>query len=991
MKQLLKNKENIAILIVSIIAFIAGCLAIGWLLSLVIIGIADLALFLPNLLQKRKKTRKKNPMNHDNHTKQIKKKESVSGKRKKRKKILKILLIIFLSLTILVIAACIFFAFYIVKNAPEFNPDNLYRQESSILYTTDGTIIAKLGTEKREKITYDELPEVLIDAIIATEDSRYFQHNGFDLPRFLKASIQQVLTHDGGGASTITMQVAKNNFTSTKQTISRKFTDIYLSIFQIEKKYTKEAILEFYVNAPYLGSGAWGVEQACLTYFGKSAKDINLAEAALIAGLFQAPNAYDPNLYPEKAEARRKTVLYLMERHGYITSEERKIAEDMTVDKLLYRGEDSVFEDYRFFIATVADEVLADTGKDPYSYPMEIYTTMDEGRQQYINHIMSGETYAWANDVVDAGIAVIDVKTGALVAVGGGRHWSGPRDLNMATTLNQQIGSTSKPLYDYAPGIEYENWSTAKLFMDEEYTYSNGTRINNWDRQYNGLLTLRDALSQSRNIPALKAFQLNKNSNIKNFVTSVGLSPEVGADGTIHEAHAIGGYNGESPLTMAAAYATFGNGGYYITPHSYTKIIDRNTKEVIEKQITKTRVMSEETAYIMTDLLQSSAKGGLYGQANIPGVTYGAKTGTTNYPQSVFNICPNFAGDSINDLWVNGVSPDYAISVWYGYMPWDKTCTYTSNSYTPEHRKLFQTVGKGIFKTGTSWTKPEGVVEVEIEVGTNPEKLPSQYTPANMRTTALFKQGTEPTEVSDRYNTLENVKNLKSSIKNNVLTLTWDEVKPAAISDETVTAWAKSIASSESGINQLINQRKNENAAQLGTVVYQVYSKNEKGELTLIKEVNKPTIDIPLTTNSPTTYVVKTAYTIFKANASTGTETKISLTNVKAVITTELIGEKTITLYVGDKMYIDPSPAVTVLADLTNVTNKATIQKTIKNKAGKEITASDMNTTAAETYTITYTITYNNFTDTLTRTIVVKEKPTENPVKPTPNSSEKTE
>lgn len=987
MNKILKDKENIVILIVSLIAFGAGCLAVGWILSLIIIGVADLLIFLPYFLQTRKRKRS-NFKNNIKSQPSSSKKKNPSEKKKRRKKIFKIILIILLSFVLLIIAACIYFAYYIVKNAPKFDPDNLYRQESSILYTADGTIYAKLGTEKREKISYDQLPEVLIDAIVATEDSRYFQHNGFDLPRFLKASIQQVLTHHGGGASTITMQVAKNNFTSTKQTITRKFTDIYLSIYQIEKKYTKEAILEFYVNAPYLGSGAWGVEQACLTYFGKSAKDINLAEAALIAGLFQAPNAFDPNLYPDDAEARRKTVLYLMERHGYITSEERKAAEAMTVDKLLYQGSNSVSEDYRFFIATVADEVLADTGHDPYSYPMEIYTTMDAEKQQYINHIMSGETYAWENDMVDAGIAVIDVKTGALVAVGGGRHWSGPRDLNMATKLNQQIGSTSKPLYDYAPGIEYENWSTAKLFMDEEYAYSNGTRINNWDRKYNGLLTLRDALSQSRNIPALKAFQLNKNSNIKNFVTSVGLSPEVGADGTIHEAHAIGGYNGESPLTMAAAYATFGNGGYYITPHSYTKIIDRNTKEVIEKQITKTRVMSEETAYMMTDLLQSSAKGGLYGQANIPGVTYGAKTGTTNYPQSVFNICPNFAGDYINDLWVNGVSPDYAISVWYGYMPWDQTCTYSSNSYTPEHRKLFQTVGKGIFKTGTSWTRPAGVVEVEIEVGTNPEKLPSQYTPANMRTTALFKQGTEPTEVSDRYNTLENVKNLKSSIKNNVLTLTWDEVKPSAISDETINAWARSIASSENGINQLINNRKNENAAQLGTVIYQVYSKNEKGELTLIKEVNKPTIDIPLTTNSPTTYVVKTAYTIFKANASTGAETKISLTNVKAVITTELIGEKTITLYVGDKMYVDPSPAVTVLADLTNVTNKATIKRTIKNSAGKEIAVNEMNTDKAETYTITYSIAYNDFTDTLTRTIVVKEKAE---TQATPNTTEKNE
>ena len=302
------NKEYIIIAIVSVVAFIAGFLAVGPLLSLIIVGIADLLLFIPDI-------------------KTIKKK-------KKAKKVFKVLLIIFFILFILAIIGASIFMFYIVDNAPKFDPNKLYRQESTIIYDSNGNEIASIGAENREKVTYDELPQILVDAIVATEDSRYFQHNGFDLPRFLKASISQVLNGNGGGASTLTMQVAKNNFTSTKQTITRKFTDIYMSIFQIEKNYTKQEILEFYVNAPYLGSGTYGVEQACQTYFGKSVKDINLAEAALIAGLFQAPNAYDPNLYPESAETRRKTVLSLMERHGYITKEERKIAEKMTVEKL---------------------------------------------------------------------------------------------------------------------------------------------------------------------------------------------------------------------------------------------------------------------------------------------------------------------------------------------------------------------------------------------------------------------------------------------------------------------------------------------------------------------------------------------------------------------------------------------------------------------------------------------------------------------------------
>lgn len=990
MKNILKNKENILILVISLIAFIAGCLAVGWLIALCIIGVADLVLFLPNFLQTRKKKRTTTKKTFvKNATK------NKTNKKNKIKNILKIILIICFVMGIIVVAVCGAFAYHIIKNAPEFNPDNLYRQESSILYKPDGTIMAKLGAEKREKITYDELPEVLVDAIVATEDSRFFQHNGFDLPRFLKASVKQVLTHRGGGASTLTMQVVKNNFTSTDQTVTRKFTDIYMAIFQVEKNYTKKQIIEFYVNAPYLGSGAYGVEQACQTYFGKSAKDINLAEAALIAGLFQAPDSYDPNRNPELSEQRRKQVLYLMERHGYITSEERKIAEVLTVDKLLYSSPSTQVDDYQAFIDTVVYEVMNDTksekykkGKSPYVYPMEIWTTIDPDKQTHINKIMNGETFEWENDAVDAGIAVVDVNTGAIVAVGAGRHRNGELQGVNATQLIKQIGSTSKPLFDYGPGIEYENWSTGKLFMDEEYSYSNGTKINNWDRKYNGLMTLREALAQSRNIPALKAFQQNDKENIKSFVTSLKLNPDIDASGLLHEAHSIGGYDGESPLTMATAYAAFGNGGYYITPHSYTKIVDRDTGEVTEKKIEKIRVMSEETAYIMTNLLQSSAQGGLYNQAYINGAVYGAKTGTSNYPQAVFDSCKNYPGDAINDLWVNGVSPDYAISVWYGYKI--RTCDYTSTAYSAGHRRLFQAVGKGIFRTGVNWTKPAGVVEVEIEKETNPIKLPSEFTPTNMRITELFKRGTEPTEVSDRYNTLANVTNLKSSIKGKTLTLSWDAVKPDTISEEAITAWARSLASSESGVNQLINNRKNANSAELGTIVYQVYSKDTKGELTLLKTTDQTTLDITVNSKSPTTYVVKTAYTNFKANISSGAETKISLEEVETVITTELVGQKTITLTVGDTMYKEPSPAVTVLEDLTNVTDKATIKKTIKNKAGKEITVSDMKTDKEETYTITYSITYKKFTDTLTRTIVIKEKVEEKPVdkpieKPTEN------
>ena len=226
MKRFIKeNKDNLIIVGISLLAFLAGCFAIGWIPSLVIIGLADILLFIPNIINKGKKKKRNIKHSTEKKVQNIKEKKKSGKKSKKFKKFLKILVIIFFVLFIVAIIAALLFWKSIVDNAPEFDPELLYHQESSILYDVNGNEVKKLAYEKRENISYDELPEVLINAIIATEDSRFFQHNGFDLPRFLKASIQAALGQDGGGASTLTMQVSKNTYTSKEVSIKRKFTD----------------------------------------------------------------------------------------------------------------------------------------------------------------------------------------------------------------------------------------------------------------------------------------------------------------------------------------------------------------------------------------------------------------------------------------------------------------------------------------------------------------------------------------------------------------------------------------------------------------------------------------------------------------------------------------------------------------------------------------------------------------------------------------------
>jgi len=457
-KKLIKNIDTYQLSVYILILFISFMSAFGIYLTYLISGIIIIGLH----LVKRGDVMKK--LNFNKKDKKSKK----DLPKKKLKSIFKKIMLACLVMFILGLVSVFGFAVLIVTTAPEFDPNNLSRKESSTLYDKNGEVIAKLDLEKREIITYDQMPDVLIDAIVATEDARFFTHNGFDLPRFMVASVGQVLGQDAGGASTLTMQVSKNNYTSAVASgfegIKRKFTDIYMSIFKIERNYTKEEIFEFYANQNNLGAGAYGVQQAALTYFGKEAKDLNLSEAALIAGLFQAPSAYNPFINPEAARLRRGNVLYLMERHGYITNEERKIANEIPVEELLNKSAN--VGNFQAFIDTVVAEVVEKTKNDPYVVSMDIYTTMDREKQNYINSIMDGTVFKWENDVVDAGIAIIDNKDGSIAAIGAGRHRTGQRQFNNATMIKRQIGSTSKPLYDYAPGIEYNNWSSYQLFVE---------------------------------------------------------------------------------------------------------------------------------------------------------------------------------------------------------------------------------------------------------------------------------------------------------------------------------------------------------------------------------------------------------------------------------------------------------------------------------------------------------------------------------------------
>ncbi|MBQ9854457.1 MAG: transglycosylase domain-containing protein [Bacilli bacterium] len=892
-----------------------------------------------------------NSKNKNNKKKKKNNKKKTANKKKKKvkRKLWKKLVTAILILGIMAVLAVAVFIGYVVVSSPKFDTEAFKVNDQTVVYDIDNQIIATLGTQKRESVTYDELPQVLIDAIVATEDSKFFQHNGVDLLRFTKATIQQLLGQDAGGASTLTMQVAKNNLTqqgklekNILEKIVRKFHDVYLAVFKIEKKYSKEKIFEFYVNSYYLGGSSYGVQAASKYYFDKDVSEITLPEAALIAGLFQSPGLDNPYKDIEAATKRREIVLKLMERHEYITKEEADYARSISIESLLTEPKEE--GNYQGYIDTVVDEVQELTGFNPYTTPMKIYTTMERSIQSGIDAILSGETsYKWENKNVQAGIAIINSKTGAIAAVGAGRNRTGVNTFNYATQAYRQPGSTAKPIFAYGPAIENNKLSTYSLFYDEKWGYTNGPNVNNWDGKYKELVTLRYALQYSRNVPAIKAYQLTGTKNVHKFAYSLGLDVALnttsenykvlgkGVDNTVNEAYAIGGVaKGFTPLNMAAAYAAFSNGGFYTEPYTVTKIEFRTTGEIKEYKYKKTRVMKDSTAYMMNNVLESAVKSGFSGGANVSGSHVAAKTGTSNFPDSVMKQ-HKLPSSAVNDLWTVAYTSKYSVAVWYGYK--EVTSKTYNTSGTPKD-KLTAAVMKYIPKDTKGWTKPSSVVTSQVEVGTWPAMKPSQNTPASLIKTEYFLRGTEPTETSNRFDQLNDVKNINTTTLGNAVTITWEHDTPTIFTDDYLNKYySQSVFGN--GTEKLITSMKEYKlpgvyvsgskkiAFSYGKLGYGIYKKEADETLTLIGFTTDKTYTYNI--YADTTIVIKAEYESFKTNASPGisVELKSNYKPEPIKTLTMILDKKDVTTTVGN--YTDYT-IKSLYYGLYDVKNTATIK-----------------------------------------------------------------
>ena len=699
------------------------------------------------------------------------------GNKKHKGSLFKRILLVLVTIGIIgIVAGAATFA-YMIKDTPKLDADTLKAAIPSGIYDKDGNLITEIGTQKLDYVEYENIPELVRNAVIATEDSRFFEHHGIDPIRLGGAVIANFTSGFGSeGASTITQQVVKNYFLTADKTISRKAQEAWLAI-QLERKYTKEEIFELYVNKVFMSERTVGIATASEVYFGKPLKELTLPEAALLAGMPQSPNNYNPFNNPDKADNRKNIVLSLMNQHGYITEAEMKEAQATSIQGSLVsekkRNQQSDVP-YDSFISQVIKEI---ENKYPeinvYTDGLKIHTTLDKDAQNYVDKIMyENEIVPFPDEKFQAGITLLDTKTGEIRALGGNRNKEIDFGLNYATSFPRQPGSTIKPILDYGPAIEFLKWGTYETVVDEPYKYSTGQTINNWDHKHLGPISMREALGRSRNVPALKAMQAAGLDNAKGFANGLGLDLK-----DVFESSAIGGLeHGVTTLQLAGAYSAFGNNGYYTQPHSVKEIEFRDGTKINLTPETKV-AMSDYTAFMISDMLKSVLTSG-YGtgrQANIPGLPVAGKTGTTNYSDDEMRKYGITDNGAVPDAWFAGYTTNYTAAVWTGY---EKRENYIDSGNDQKiAMKIFKNVMKHVSKDieTPDFTVPNTVQRVRVEKGSNPAKLASEYTPENLVITEYAVKGNAPSAVSEKYKKLAGPSGLSASYDEatNEIALSW--------------------------------------------------------------------------------------------------------------------------------------------------------------------------------------------------------------------------
>ncbi|VIS75911.1 penicillin-binding protein 1A [Streptococcus pneumoniae] len=652
-------------------------------------------------------------------------------------RLIKYLSISFLSLVIaaIVLGGGVFF--YYVSKAPSLSESKLVATTSSKIYDNKNQLIADLGSERRVNAQANDIPTDLVKAIVSIEDHRFFDHRGIDTIRILGAFLRNLQSNSLQGGSTLTQQLIKLTYFSTStsdQTISRKAQEAWLAI-QLEQKATKQEILTYYINKVYMSNGNYGMQTAAQNYYGKDLNNLSLPQLALLAGMPQAPNQYDPYSHPEAAQDRRNLVLSEMKNQGYISAEQYEKAVNTPItDGLQSLKSASNYPAYMDnYLKEVINQVEEETGYNLLTTGMDVYTNVDQEAQKHLWDIYNTDEYvAYPDDELQVASTIVDVSNGKVIAQLGARHQSSNVSfgINQAVETNRDWGSTMKPITDYAPALEYGIYdSTATIVHDEPYNYpGTNTPVYNWDRGYFGNITLQYALQQSRNVPAVETLNKVGLNRAKTFLNGLGIDYP-----SIHYSNAISSNTtesdkkyGASSEKMAAAYAAFANGGTYYKPMYIHKVVFSDGSEK-EFSNVGTRAMKETTAYMMTDMMKTVLVYGIGRGAYLPWLPQAGKTGTSNYTDEEIEKYIKNTGYVAPDEMFVGYTRKYAMAVWTGYSNrltplvgdgltvaakvYRSMMTYLSEGSNPEDWNMPEGLyrnGEFVFKNGarSTWNSP---------------------------------------------------------------------------------------------------------------------------------------------------------------------------------------------------------------------------------------------------------------------------------------------
>ncbi len=619
--------------------------------------------------------------------------------------------------------------------------------QTGAIYDRDGNYVTTLvGRENRTVIDTSSLPAHVVNAFLAAEDLRFYKHPGFDVTRILGAVLSNV--RSGGfdqGASTITQQLVKLSHLSSQKTVARKLEEVWLAL-QMEQMYSKEQILDLYLNYIYFGQGAYGIQAAAQVTFGVDAAALSPAQAAALAAAIKAPSAYSIQDAPENNRERRRYILEVMLAEGMLTREQYDAA---LQEELTPHRSTAVQTEYGWFVDAVLDEAelqLDVSAEMLLAGGYRIDTTLDPDMQTVLDRQFEEKSVFPANHKdgtpVQAAAAAVDTATGAVRAIVGGRQYETRRGLNRATHLRRQPGSALKPLAVYAPAIQYAGWTAASVILDEPTAFGS-YKPRNAGNAYYGNVTLRAALKNSLNIPAVKVIESIGVGTARKYLTSVGIELD---DRDWNLSLSLGSMTyGASPVQMAAAYAPFANGGTFYAPYFIERITNRDGVVVYQHQDGGTRVLSAQNAYLLTDLMRTVIASGTGTRLNSAGVQVAGKTGTVN-----------MVGGGNRDAWMSAYTANLSVAVWMGYdEPDDAHRLPNSVSGGTNPASLARNFLKAWYadRKKPTFSSPGGLVSVTLDKKAiewrGQPMLATSLTPDAYKVKEIFVEGTQPTQKSD--------------------------------------------------------------------------------------------------------------------------------------------------------------------------------------------------------------------------------------------------